>query len=144
MDLKIIAVITAVIAVVGASNEQRIMAGIIAAAFLVCTFARIQKEQRILLLSATGFPLVFTAGFPIVAGVLVAAVILTLLAASGTKISIRVILPAAAAGVAGGIWALQISAALSILASGIFAVIVIYIIFVRQYRLKKEVEGPSK
>ena len=68
MDLKIIAVITAVIAVVGASGDQRIMAGIIAAAFLVCTFAAIQKEQRILLLSATGFPLVFTAGFPIVAG----------------------------------------------------------------------------
>lgn len=144
MDLKIIAVITAVIAVVGASNEQRIMAGIIAAAFLVCTFAAIQKEQRILLLSATGFPLVFTAGFPIVAGLLVTAVILTLLAASGTKITLHVILAAAAAGVAGGIWSLQMSTALSILASGIFAVIVIYIIFVRQYRLKKEVEGPSK
>ena len=144
MDLKIIAVITAVIAVVGASGEQRIMAGIIAAAFLVCTFLRFQNEKRILLLSATGFPLVFTAGFPIVAGLLVTCVVLTLLTASGTKISIRVILAAAAAGVAGGIWAFQLSTALSILASGIFAVIVIYIIFIREYRLKEEVERPSK
>jgi len=144
MNIKIPAVITAVIAVAGASGDQRIIAGIIGAAFVVCTFITLSKRGRILLLSATGFPLVLTAGYPFAAGLLIFCVILTLLTASGTKTGPRLFLAAIAAGIAGGIYALQTSVVIPVLAAGIFTLAVIYILFVREYRLKKEVEGTNK
>ena len=144
MNIKIPAVITAVIAVAGASGDQRIIAGIIGAVFVICTFISLSPEKRILLLSATGFPLILTAGYPAVAGLLVFSVVMTLLIASGTKTSPWVLIAAIAAGIAGGIYALQISVVLPVLTAVIFILAVIYILFVREYRLKKEVEGTNK
>jgi hypothetical protein len=144
MNIKIPAIITAVIAVVGASGDQRIIAGIIGAAFVVCTFIRLVPEMRILLLSATGFPLVFTSGYPAVAGVVIFCLLWTLFAASGAKISPRIILAAGAAGLAGAVYALQLSLMVPILVTAIFIIIIIYILFVREYRLKKEVKGANK
>ena len=144
MNIKIPAIITAVIAVAGASGDQRIIAGIIGAVFVICTFISLSPEKRILLLSATGFPLILTAGYPAVAGLLIFCVVMTLLIASGAKITIRIIFAVIAAGIAGGIYALQISVVLPVLTTVIFILAVIYILFVRGYRLKKEVEGTNK
>ena len=144
MNVKIPAIITAVIAVAGASGDQRIVAGIIGAVFVICTFIRLTPEKRILLLSATGFPLVFTAGYPAVAGLLTFCVVMTLLIASGVKTGLRMLLAAIAAGIVGGICALQLSLVTPVLAAVIFILAVIYILFVREYRLKKEVEGTNK
>ena len=144
MNIKIPAVITAVIAVAGASTDQRIIAGIIGAAFVICTFISLAPQGRILLLSATGFPLILTAGYPAVAGLLIFCVVMTLLIASGAKTTPWVLLAALAAGIAGGIYALQISVVLPVLTAVIFILAVIYILFVRGYRLKKEVEGTNK
>lgn len=144
MNIKIPAIITAVIAVAVASNDQRIIAGIIGAAFVLCTFIPLPLEKRILFLSATGFPLVLTAGHPAAAGLLIFCVVMTLLAASGVKTGLRMLLAAAAAGIAGGIFALQLSVAAPVLTAVLFTLAVIYILFVREYRLKKEVEGTNK
>lgn len=144
MNVKIPAIITAVIAVAGASGDQRIVAGIIGAVFVICTFIRLTPEKRILLLSATGFPLVFTAGYPAVAGLLTFCVVMTLLIASGVKTGLRMLLAAIAAGIAGAVYALQLSLVTPVLTAALFIVAVIYILFVREYRLKKEVEGTNK
>jgi len=144
MNIKIPAVITAVIAVAGASNDQRIIAGIIGAVFVICTFITLSPRGRILLLSATGFPLVFTSGYPVVAGLLVIFVVVTLLAASGAKIGPRIIVLIIAAGIAGAVYTFQLSLAVPVLTAGIFIILVIYILFVREYRLKKHVEGTNK
>lgn len=143
MDLRIPAVLTAVIAVAGASDDQRIAAGIIGAVFVICCFTALPPEKRILLLSAAGFPLVFTAGRPVFTGLLLAGVIITALTAAGIKTDPKTLLAAAGAGVAGGIFSLQLSVALPVLAAALFALFVLYIIFVRAYRLKKEVEGTN-
>ncbi len=108
MNIKILAIITAVIAVAGASDEQRIISGIIAAVFLVCTVITLSPRGRILLLSATGFPLVLTAGYPAVAGLLIFCVVMTIFTASDAKTSPWVLLAAIAAGIAGAVYALQI------------------------------------
>ncbi len=144
MNIKIPAIITAVIAVAGASGDQRIIAGIIGAAFVVCTFIRLAPEKRILLLSATGFPLIFTSGYPAVAGLVIFCLLWTLFAASGAKISPWIIIAAGAAGIVGVVYAYQLSLTVPILAAAIFIILVIYILFVREYRLKKEVEGANK
>ncbi len=144
MNSKITAIITAVIAVAGASGDQRIIAGIIGAAFVICTFISLPQNMRILLLSATGFPLIFTSGYPAVAGLLVIFVVMTLLAASGAKIGPGIVLPVIAAGIAGAVYAFQLSLAVPVLTAGIFLILVIYILFVREYRLKKHVEGTNK
>ncbi len=138
------AIITAIIAILGAADDQRIIAVILAAAFLVCTFIRISPENRILFMSATGFPLVLTAGYAPAAGLLIFVLIIAVLAGAETKLNLSSILAALLAGAAGFFFALQISVILPLLAIGIFVVVVIYILFVREYRLKKDVEGTSK
>ncbi len=138
------AVLTAVIAVLGAADDQRIIAAIIAAAFLICTVIRISTESRILFMSAAGFPLVLTAGYAPAAGLLVFLLIITVLAGAETKLNWHHILAGLLAGAAGLLFALQISVFLPLLAIGIFIVILIYILFVREYRLKKYVEGTLK
>lgn len=143
MDLRIPAVITAVIAVAGASNDQRIAAGLIGAVFVFCSFIALSPEKRILLLSAAGFPLVFTAGYPVFTGLLLTGVLITVLTAAGIKPAPKILLAAVGAGVAGGIFSLQLSVVLPVLAAVVFALFVLYIIFVRAYRLKKEVEGTN-
>ncbi|HJJ34685.1 MULTISPECIES: hypothetical protein [Methanocorpusculum] len=143
MDLRIPAFITAVIAVAGASNDQRIIAGIIGAAFVFCTFITLPQNQRVLLLSAAGFPLVFTAGMPVFTGLLLISVMITVLTAAGVKTDTKILLAAAGTGVAGGIFSMQLSVVLPVLAAGIFTLAVLYVIFVRAYRLKKEVEGTN-
>ncbi len=136
--------IIAVIAVIGAANDQRILAVILAAAFLVCTLIKISPERRILFMSAAGFPLVLTAGYALVTGLLIFFLILAIIACTKTALSLKIILAGLLAGVAGCIFALQISVVLPLLATGLFVVVVMYILFVREYRLKKEVEGTSK
>ncbi len=69
---------------------------------------------------------------------------MTLLIASGTKTSPWVLIAAIAAGIAGAVYALQLSLVTPVLAAVIFILAVIYILFVREYRLKKEVEGTNK
>ena len=136
--------IIAVIAVIGAANDQRILAVILAAAFLVCTLIKISPERRILFMSAAGFPLVLTAGYALVTGILIFFLILAIIACTKTALSLKIILVGLLAGAAGCIFALQISVVLPLLATGLFVVVVMYILFVREYRLKKEVEGTSK
>ena len=136
--------IIAVIAVIGAANDQRILAVILAAAFLVCTLIKISPERRILFMSAAGFPLVLTAGYALVTGLLIFFLILAIIACTKTALSLKIILAGLLAGAAGCIFALQISVVLPLLATGLFVVVVMYILFVREYRLKKEVEGTSK
>ena len=143
MDLRIPAVITVVIAFAGASDDQRIAAGLIGAVFVICSFITLSPEKRILLLSVAGFPLVFTAGHPVFTGLLLTGVIITVLTAAGIKADPKILLASAGAGVAGGIFAMQLSVVIPVLAAGIFALFVLYIIFVRAYRLKKEVEGTN-
>ena len=138
------AVIAAIIAVLGASDDQRIIAVILAAAFLVCTFIRISPGSRILFMSATGFPLVLTAGYAPAAGLLIFVLIIAVLTGAETKLSLSSILAALLAGAAGFFFALQISVILPLLAIGIFVVVIIYILFVREYRLNKDIEGTSK
>lgn len=143
MDMRIPAFITAVIAVAGASNDQRIIAGIIGAAFVICTFITLPQNQHVLLLSAAGFPLVFTAGMPVFTGLLLISVMITVLTAAGVKTDTKILLAATGTGVAGGIFSMQLSVVLPVLAAGIFTLVVLYVIFVRAYRLKKEVEGTN-
>ena len=136
--------IIAVIAVIGAANDQRIIAAILAAAFLICTLIKISPERKILFMSAAGFPLVLTAGYALVTGLLIFFLILAIIACTKTALSLKIILAGLLAGAAGCIFALQISVVLPLLATGLFVVVVMYILFVREYRLKKEVEGTSK
>lgn len=144
MNKIILPMIIAVIAVIGAANDQRILAVILAAAFLVCTLIKISPERRILFMSAAGFPLVLTAGYALVTGLLIFFLILAIIACTKTALSLKIILAGLLAGAAGCIFALQISVVLPLLATGLFVVVVMYILFVREYRLKKEVEGTSK
>jgi len=144
MNKIVFPMIIAVIAVIGAANDQRIIAAILAAAFLVCTLIKISPERKILFMSAAGFPLVLTAGYALVTGLLIFFLILAIIACTKTALSLKIILAGLLAGAAGCIFALQISVVLPLLATGIFVVVVMYILFVREYRLKKEVEGTSK
>jgi hypothetical protein len=144
MNKIIFPMIIAVIAVIGAANDQRILAVILAAAFLVCTLIKISPERRVLFMSAAGFPLVLTAGYALVTGLLIFFLILAIIACTKTALSLKIILAGLLAGAAGSIFALQISVALPLLATGLFVVVVVYILFVKEYRLKKEVEGTSK
>ena len=136
--------IIAVIAVIGAANDQRILAVILAAAFLVCALIKISPERRVLFMSAAGFPLVLTAGYALVTGLLIFFLILAITVCTETPMRLNILLTSLLAGAAGCIFALQISVALPLLATGLFVVVVVYILFVREYRLKKEVEGTSK
>ncbi|MDD2779530.1 MAG: hypothetical protein PHG93_04835 [Candidatus Methanomethylophilaceae archaeon] len=144
MNKIIFPMIIAVIAVIGAANDQRILAVILAAAFLVCALIKISPERRVLFMSAAGFPLVLTAGYALVTGLLIFFLILAIIACTKTALSLKIILAGLLAGAAGSIFALQISVALPLLATGLFVVVVVYILFVKEYRLKKEVEGTSK
>ena len=144
MNKIVFPILIAVIAVIGAANDQRIIAAILAAAFLVCTLIKISPERRVLFMSAAGFPLVLTAGYALVTGLLIFFLILAIIACTKTALSLKIILAGLLAGAAGCIFALQISVALPLLAIGLFVVVVVYILFVKEYRLKKEVEGTSK
>jgi len=144
MNKIVFPILIAVIAVIGAANDQRIIAAILAAAFLVCTLIKISPERRVLFMSAAGFPLVLTAGYALVTGLLIFFLILTIIACTKTALSLKIIFAGLLAGAAGFIFALQISVVLPLLATGLFVVVVVYILFVREYRLKKEVEGTSK
>ena len=68
---------------------------------------------------------------------------ITVLTAAGVKTDTKILLAAAGTGVAGGIFSMQLSVVLPVLAAGIFTLAVLYVIFVRAYRLKKEVEGTN-
>lgn len=134
----------AIVAVIGAANDQRIIAVILAAAFLICTLIKISPERKILFMTATGFPLVLTSGYVLVTGLLIFFLILAITACTETPMRLNIILISLLAGAAGCIFALQISVVLPVLASGIFVIVVIYILFIREYRLKKEVKGANK
>ena len=144
MNKIIFPILIAVIAVIGAANDQRILAVILAAAFLVCALIKISPERRVLFMSAAGFPLVLTAGYALVTGFLIFFLILAITVCTETPMRLKIILTSLLACAAGCIFALQISVALPLLAIGLFVVVVVYILFVKEYRLKKEVEGTSK
>ncbi len=144
MNRAVPAVITAVIAVIFASDDQRIIAVILVAAFLACIFLKMTDERRILFTAAAGFPLILTAGNPAAAGLLILFLIITMLLCTWSALGPKNIAAALLAGAAGAVFSLQLSVVLPFIVSGIFVVIVVYIIFVREYRLKKEVEESSK
>ncbi|ABN07047.1 hypothetical protein Mlab_0876 [Methanocorpusculum labreanum Z] len=144
MNKIVFSILMAIVAVIGAANDQRIIAVILAAAFLICTLIKISPERKILFMTATGFPLVLTSGYVLVTGLLIFFLILAITACTETPMRLNIILISLLAGAAGCIFALQISVVLPVLASGIFVIVVIYILFIREYRLKKEVKGANK
>lgn len=143
---RICAVAAAVLAVLGAASDQRIFAIVLAVLFLAWMFVPKgqRPEVRILGLSVTGFPLIFTSGYPITAGLLAFLLILLILEVSGRKTDREGVIGSLAAGVITGIFAAQLYTLVPILMMLILVCGGMFYLFVRSYRLQCMVEEETK
>ena len=143
---RICAVAAAGLAIVGAAPDQRIFAGVLAVLFLACVFVpkTLQQGTKILMLSVTGFPLIFTAGHPVVAGLLAFLLILLILEVSGRKTDREGIIGSLAAGILTGIFAAQLYTLIPILIVLILLCAGVFYLFVRSYRLSCAVEEETE
>lgn len=138
---KICAGLAVLFAVVGAGNGQHIFAIIFAAVFLASYIVPKTVFAKTLLLCASGFSLILFAGHFLFAGAVTAFVILTVIDGSGMKIEKPAFAAAAFGGVIAGILALQTYTLVPLIFLLIFISVGIFAVFVREYRLKSELEG---
>lgn len=146
MIYKVCGVAVAAIAVIGASADQRLFAVVLAALFLVSLLKISWKipEERILAVSLTGFPCIFTAGHPIVAGILTVLLILLVLELSGRPNDRESAIGSVAAGVLATVIAFQLYTLVPLLIVGVLFCLGVFYLFVRSYRLQTSVEGEMK
>ncbi len=146
MISRICAAAAAALAILGAAPDQRIFAVVLAVLFLACVFVpkALQQGAKILILSVTGFPLIFTSGHPVVAGLLACLLILLILEVSGRKTDREGIIGSLAAGILTGIFAAQLYILVPILIVLILLCAGIFFLFVRSYRLACAVEEETE
>ncbi|MDO5845062.1 MAG: hypothetical protein Q4Q53_07965 [Methanocorpusculum sp.] len=137
MIQKIFAVLACAAAIIGAYSDMYIPAAVFSALFLVFSFIKLNStELRIILVTAAGFPMLLLSGSSVAAGILTFLLVVSVLLSAGTKLSAAVIVLSLCAGVCG----LLSTAALVIVAAVIFLAAGIYIVFIKEYRLKKNAE----
>lgn len=137
---KILAVLFAVSAVLCAWTATYIPAAVFAVLYLVFFFIPMKDSVvRFVLLSASGFPLVLAAGNPFFAGIVSVLLLLSLLGRTDALSRPTAVL-SIISGAAVCICALQSSAITAIIISAVLLLIGLYVLFITEYRIRKNLK----
>ena len=140
MRNRILAVLFAVSGVLCAWTATYIPAAVFAVLYLVFFFVPLKEfTLRFVLLAACGFPLVLAAGNPLFTGIVSLLLLLSLLSVS-EALSRKTAVSAVLAAVFAGICAFLSSAVSAIILAAVLVVIGIYILFIVEYRLRKNLK----
>ena len=138
MISKVFAILFAVFGVLLAWTSTYIPAAIFAILYLIFFFIPLKSfETRLILLVASGLPIILASGNPVFTGIVTLILLLSLLSVTNA-LSRKTIVFAVVSAVAAGICAFQSAAVVAVIISIVFVILGVYIIFITEYRIRKK------
>ena len=138
MISKVFAILFAVFGVILAWTSTYIPAAIFAILYLIFFFIPLKSfETRLILLVASGLPIILASGNPVFTGIVTLILMLSLLSVTNA-LSRKTIVFAVFSAVAAGICAFQSAAVVAVIISIVFVILGVYIIFITEYRIRKK------
>ena len=138
MISKVFAILFAVFGVILAWTSTYIPAAIFAILYLIFFFIPLKSfETRLILLVASGLPIILASGNPVFTGIVTLILMLSLLSVTNA-LSRKTIVFAVVSAVAAGICAFQSAAVVAVIISIVFVILGVYIIFITEYRIRKK------
>ena len=138
MISKVFAILFAVFGVLLAWTSTYIPAAIFAILYLIFFFIPLKSfETRLILLVASGLPIILASGNPVFTGIVTLILMLSLLSVTNA-LSRKTIVFAVVSAVAAGICAFQSAAVVAVIISIVFVILGVYIIFITEYRIRKK------
>lgn len=138
MISKVFAILFAVFGVLLAWTPTYIPAAIFAILYLIFFFIPLKSfETRLILLAASGLPIILASGNPVFTGIVTLILMLSLLSVTNA-LSRKTIVFAVVSAVAAGICAFQSAAVVAVIISIVFVILGVYIIFITEYRIRKK------
>ena len=138
MISKVFAILFAVFGVLLAWTSTYIPAAIFAILYLIFFFIPLKNfETRLIMLAASGLPIILASGNPVFTGIVTLILLLSLLSVTNA-LSRKTIVFAVVSAVAAWICAFQSTAVVAVIISIVFVILGVYIIFITEYRIRKK------